>query len=813
MNARPVPAPGPPEVPGIGTAARAARTSAVDAWLRSLLPPVPGVALLAVGGLGRGECLRRADLDLVLVHTGRPDVYRLADAVWYPVWDAGWGLDHAVRTVPEALRLAADDVKVALGLLDARLVAGDQALAMRVRDVVRVDWRRHTGSWLSALRELTTQRWDRHGELAHLAEGDLKESRGGLRDAVVLRAMGLTQAVPTPWAAVSTAYRHLLDTREALHAVAHRRLDRPVPDLLPSVAGLLRAASTDRDPGPDGDDPVLALRRAIADDARTIGYAIDDAWRAADRWRAGRSRRPGRGGPVRRPLAAGVVEQGGEVVLAREALTGGDRPDPALSVRTVAAAARYGLPVAAATLDRLASTGGPPPEPWPPGFREAFAVLLGAGPGLVDAWEAADRYGLVTRWLPEIGVVRNLPPGNPVHRHTVDRHLVQTVVCAAAQARTVARPDLLYLAALLHDLGKGVDPAHHAVAGAALAAPVVRRMGLPAVDARTVVRLVRHHLLLPDTATRRDLSDPRTLRAVARLVPDTGTLDLLAALSRADAQAAGPLAASEWRMRLMDDLVGHTRALLRSGEPPRPAPPDPALAALSAGPVPEVRVDGDTVCVVAPAGTQPLAPVAGCLAMHRLAVVGADVHPLTGGADESGGSGPGGDGAPAGNGGAGGADGSGAAAGAGGAQPPAGSAPVAVVCRVRPEFASRPSTELLAADLRRAVQGTLPVAERLAARARGYLGRQPAGGASGPSLLWHGDATGAVVLELRAADAVGLLYRVASALAGIGAWVRAARVDTLGPDAVDCFYLVGDWSRADRRAEVERAVLAALPTD
>lgn len=768
----------PPVVDGIGPAARSRRADALDAWLARLLPPVPGVALLAVGGLGRRECLAYGDLDLIIVHSGRPDVYRVADAVWYPVWDAGLGLDHAVRTVPEVLAVGRDDVKAALGLLDARFVAGDRGLAERIRAAVRVDWRRRAPAQLAALYEITAARWERFGELAFEPEGDLKEARGGLRDGVALRGVALAQLVPGPRGAVAASYRRLLNVREALHARAGRRLDRLVAELTDPVATLLAGAGPDLPPddrvlpvGRPADvtdwrriNPGLALRAQIADDARTLSYAAQDAWRSVRRLRQGRPLLGRRGRVTRRPLDDGVVEQDGEVVLARAALAP-DRADPALPIRTVAAAARSGLPVAGPTLEWLAAACPAPPDPWPPAVREAFLRLLGAGPGLVEAWEAADRYGLVERWIPEWSAVRNLPQPGPVHRHTVDRHLVQTVVCAAEASRAVARPDLLLLGALLHDVGKGrgVD---HSAAGAAIAERVGVRMGLAPADVTVLGRLVRRHLLLPDTATRRDLADPVTIGTVAEAVDTTDLLDLLAALSVADARAAGPIAASAWRLALIDTLVDRVRAVLRTGELPVPAVPAPAVVALAAGPLPAVEVTDETVRVVAAADAGLLAAVAGCLAAHRLTVQSADVASLPG------------------------------------------SAAVAVECVVRPDFGTGPDTARLTADLRRAVRGELPVAERLAARERGY--ERAAASTAPPRVVWHdGVATGAVVLELRAADRIGLLYRVARALAGTDAWVRAARISTLGAAAVDSFYLVGEFTRPARRAAVADAVLAA----
>ncbi|MEV6812412.1 [protein-PII] uridylyltransferase, partial [Micromonospora sp. NPDC051296] len=345
---------------GIGATARRARADAYDAWLARLMPGRPGVALLAVGGLGRRQCAPHGDLDLVLVHAGVPGVDELAAALWYPIWDAGLRLDHSVRTVAEALSVAQDDVKVALGLLDARLVAGDPELADTLVRSAADHWRRTAVRQLAPLRETTAARWQAHGELAFLLEGDLKEAAGGLRDVGLLRAIataGITDALRP---AVRAAHLRLLDTRDALHQQIGRRVDRLLAQERDGVAALLGLRQLQ--PGaPDGtplvhpDPPDAAPRaeegdgdallRRVAGDARTVSHALDDAFRAADRLRSGR-RRGSDGRPVRRPVARDVVEHDGELVLARTAI--GARPDPSLSLRVAAAAAATGLPIARA---------------------------------------------------------------------------------------------------------------------------------------------------------------------------------------------------------------------------------------------------------------------------------------------------------------------------------------------------------------------------------------------------------------------------------------------------------------------------------
>jgi [protein-PII] uridylyltransferase len=728
---------------GIGAAARAARAAAYDAWLGPLLPERDGVALLAVGGLGRRQCAPHGDLDLVLVHAGVPGMDELAPKLWYPIWDAGLRLDHSVRTLAEALSVAHDDVKVALGLLDARWIAGDRALADSLIRTATDHWRRTAVRQLPALREITAARWQAHGELAFLLEGDLKEAAGGLRDVGILRAIataGITDALRP---AVHAAHLRLLDTRDALHQQVGRRVDRLVAQERDGVAGLLGLD--------DGD----ALLRRVAGDARTVSHALDDAWRAADRLRTGR-RRGADGRPVRRPVARDVVEHDGELVLARTAI--GARPDPSLSLRIAAAAATTRLPIARATCEWLAAYCPPLPTPWPPEARAALITLLGAGPGLVPAWETCDRYGLIDGWLPEWTRLRSLPQHNPVHRFTLDRHLVQTAFEASRHTREVDRPDLLLLGAFLHDIGKGL-PGDHSTVGAPVAEAVAARIGLPEPEVALIGTLVRLHLLLPDVATRRDLSDPVTIAGVAERVGDTSTLDLLHALVRADAAATGPAAWSDWKGRLVAELVGRVRTALDTGRLPAPPAPDPALVA---GPLPVVHLTEDRVSVAAADRRGLLATVAGCLALHRLEVLSADASTVDGRA--------------------------------------------LVECRVQPRYGLAPDPIALSADLRRAVGGDVSVNQRLRGRA---LAARGAGAA--PRVVWHREAaTDAVLLELRAADAAGLLYRVTCALDEAGAQVRAARISTLGGDVVDAFYLVGGWPDDAERARLEAAVLAAV---
>ncbi|MDN3256912.1 [protein-PII] uridylyltransferase [Streptomyces sp. MA25(2023)] len=759
-----------------GPPRRAALAELTDEWLAGLFTagagPLRGVSLVAVGGYGRGELSPRSDLDLLLLHDGGDDkaVAALADRLWYPVWDLGLALDHSVRTPAEARKTAGEDLKVQLGLLDARHLAGDLGLTASLRTTVLADWRNQAPKRLPELRDLCAERGERQGELQFLLEPDLKEARGGLRDATALRAVAASWLADAPREGLADARRRLLDVRDALHLATGRATDRLALQEQDQVAAELGLLDAD------------ALLRQVYEAARVISYAGDVTWREVGRVLRARSVRPrlrpllGGGKPVpeRSPLAEGVVEQDGEVVLARTA-----RPerDPVLPLRAAAAAAQAGLPLSRHAVRHLAATAGPLPAPWPAEAREQLVTLLGSGRPTVQVWEALEAEGLVTRLLPDWERVRCRPQRNAVHVWTVDRHLIETAVRAAGFARRVHRPDLLLVAALLHDIGKGW-PGDHSVAGETIARDVAARIGFDRADAAVLATLVRHHLLLVETATRRDLDDPATVRAVAEAVGTEGTLELLHALTEADALATGPAAWSSWRGSLVADLVKRVSAVL-AGDPPAEPEADaptaeqerlaveafrtggPVLALRAqteppAGPVPSADPEplGVELLVAVPDQPGVLPAVAGVLALHRLTVRTAELRslPLPDGVDGS---------------------------------------VLLLDWRVAAEYGSLPQATRLRADLVRALDGTLDIAARLAERDAAYPRRR--GVAPPPPRVTVAPAASrlATVIEVRAQDAPGLLFRLGRALEGAGVRVRSAHVSTLGANAVDAFYVTG----------------------
>jgi [protein-PII] uridylyltransferase len=507
---------------------------------------------------------------------------------------------------------------------------------------------------------------------------------------------------------------------------------------------------------------------------RSVSVASDSTWRTVERItrsrpKLGFKKLSARSGG-RSPLAEGVVLQDGEAVLAAEA-----RPDrdPVLVLRAAAAAAQAGVLLGRHATSRLAAESAPMPVPWPVGARDALVSLLGAGRNAVPVWEALDQAGIIAALIPHWEVVRSAPQHNPVHRYTVDRHLLEAAVQACAFARQVHRPDLLLVGALLHDIGKGRPGRDHTDVGVELIAEIGPHLGFDAEDTQTLVTLCRYHLLLPDTATRRDLDDPHTIETVARAAGTPEVLELLAALTEADALATGPLAWTAWKRSLVADLVQRVRGQL-AGEAPPAAPrltEDQWAMAEGEG----VRVllretdSGHEITVGAPDRLGLLGIVAGVLSVHRLDVRSALTQTVGDRAVE--------------------------------------------VWSVSPQFGDPPAADRLREDIRRALSGQLDVAARVAQRDAGA--RRPDAPPALPARvdLIEGASSRATILEVRAHDAPGLLHRVGMAIAGTGTDIAAARVSTLGSEVVDVFFLVdrrGDPLTTELAEAVADAVAEAL---
>ncbi len=737
----------------------------------------PGTALVAVGGYGRGEMCLRSDVDVMVLHRGRrPD--GAAHAVFYPLWDAKLAVGHAVRTVRQAVTAAEERVETLCSLLTARHLAGDPALLAQLTDGLAALL---AGSRRRLDRVLAAEEHERRrAEPYHLLAVNLKTGRGGLR---TLHGIGwdrsrvaLTGGAPEEAAAgEEEARRTLLAVRNALHAVTGKAYDEYDASLRGPVATWL------------GSDPVTVGRRLYA--------AVRNAERAADRqWPdVGQSDRVD-------PVALTgrwMLRAFRTITTGRGARRNGGSPSLA------AAEALLEDPQRALTAEEGAAISAASPPNWTAQDRAVLIRMLAAGERGQQVFEELDRLGWIGAAIPEWRHVVAAPQLDPLHLHPVDVHLWRTVhellavtgpdsdepLCRSV-AEDLGSLDEALLAALFHDIGKGRG-GDHSVVGAELAGAAGARMGF---EPQTVGRLrtvVRHHLLLPQVSTRRDLDDPEVVAEIAGAAGDARTLRTLYLLSVADSRATGPATWTPWKATLLRSAF--TRAVrLMEGAAPAPEAevaaaavvvlaegrhrradvaghvagmpegyvarfePEEILAHLDlATPRPgvdEVRIrvadQGPTAHLVVVTADRPgvLSTVSGVLALHNVAVLDARVATR--------------------------ADG------------------VAIdsffvqdaleAAEVPPERWAH-----VERDLERAVAGEFDLEAALDAKAATY----PAPRNGRPTSVTVHRLPDRAIVEVRAADRVALLHDLSRALFDLGLSVDLARVDTRADGVVDVFYV------------------------
>ncbi|MGK2930216.1 MAG: [protein-PII] uridylyltransferase [Acidimicrobiales bacterium] len=740
----------------VGRTLCAAYADRADSFLRSLFSSATsgrdGIALIALGGYGRRELSLQSDLDVLLLHDDLADIAAIADDVWYPVWDTGVKLGHAVRTPKEALALAGEDLDSATALLQARHLAGDEQLTDTLVAKMRELWTKRAKRLLPELADRVRERHQRAGEVAFLLEPDLKEGRGGLRDVQSLH--WASEARQLLWqgddAALDEAYCVLLDTRVELH----RRTGRP-GDVLAlqeqdGVAAALGHASADD------------LMRAVSSAARTIAFRSDDTWRRVESALRGPIGRIARRD---RELGPGIVLRDGEVHLA----AGADTSDPVLPMRVAGDAAAEDAPVHRSTLNAL-EEAPPVPEPWSDDARDAFVRLLGAGRPAIAHLESLDQHGLLAKILPEWGAVRSRPQRNAYHTFTVDRHLCEAAANAASLAGRVDRPDLLLVGTLLHDIGKGF-PGDHTEVGMEIVSDIGHRMGFDSADVATLVAMVEHHLLLPDVATRRDLDDPEVIDRVAAQLGSVQHLQLLHALTEADSLATGPAAWGPWKAELVETLVRRVEHVLGGGavdDVTVDFPTEAQIERLHDG-VRVIEGGGETLTVIDVDRPGLFSRVAGVLALHGLGVLEANIATIEGRALE--------------------------------------------VLTVQSSFGPTFSWDKVVADLELALEGRLALKARLSDRAAAYRTSRPTLDTQ-PKVEFHlDDSSTATVIEVHAPDSVGVLYRITAAIAELDLDIVRARVQTFVDEVIDSFYVQdasGGKVPESALDEVRKAILHAV---
>jgi [protein-PII] uridylyltransferase len=905
------------------------RAAALDHVLARLVDTVPlprsSVAVVAIGGYGRGELSPHSDVDLlVLVDDRRRPSPEDLRGLLYPLWDAGFQVGHAVCTPREAIERARADLEAATALLEARLVAGPVGLYDELTGRRR-RWLERDGRRLARrLLEVTAERHLRVERAGWVLDPDLKQDVGGLRD---LHAVGWLAAVagwprPAGRPELVRAGELLLAVREALHGQTRRKTDRVRADLQPAVAKAL---------GLDGQDGVDRLMAAVHTAARGVEYLagvelrslaerllggprrsglvrrlepggirLEDGLLVADPSEAGRAHPPvpeGRahpevpGGDAHPPVPGrahpptpeggtdppapdvgaptGRVAQGGtggpplstgppgtktsaDPEAATDPQTTADQatadPEAAvlLGLRLLAARARTGRQIARPTLAWLEGAFDRVPlECWSEPVRAAFLTVL-RGPEAVGACELLDHVGGWTVLLPEWAPVRGRAQHDPWHRYTVDGHAFAAVAevtrllerdqRAARTAEAAGDLDALYLAALLHDVGKGSGEDHSA-AGELLARRALQRMGLGPEEVEEVAVLVRHHLLLVETAIRRDLDDPSVVEGVAAALGTPRRVRLLHLLTVADGLATGPTAWNDWKGTLVADLAARVLHALERGAVPGPEDPEALVRRVEAA---RPALSGQAAHLLATLPGSYLSAIDADERERRSSTHGAHA---TGPAEAERSPtrrrsstdvladelelladppGPGGvryrlD--PTG-------DGHGLVTVCAADRPGTLARTTGVLALHRvsvlrahvwstsaglalQRFAVQaPPTlrwERLGADLDAAWAGRLAVEARLERKARDY---RPPSPVEPDVRVLPDESVHSTVVEVRAGDALGLLHAIAAALGDLDLDVRVAKIDTLGDRVVDTFYVRSPWGAKLSHEQAEELTLA-----
>jgi len=553
------------------------------------------LALLAVGGYGRGALAPFSDLDLLFLRPYKQTAHTesVIEYMLYALWDLGFKVGHASRTIEECLKLSREDYTIRTSILEARRLAGDEALAEELVRRFRAEVVKGTAAqFVAAKLKERDERQERAGASRYMVEPNVKEGKGGLRDLNTLfwiaqylhpvsQVDGFVQLDMFDRKEVATfikAFDFLWAVRCHLHFATGRPEERLTFDLQPEIAR--RMGYGDR-----GDAPAVErfMRRyfLIAKDvgALTRVFAAKLEAEQIKQQPKGLSRLiPGRARPKRKKLDAGFHEEGGRLNV--------DGPqvfekDPVNLLRLFRLADQRDLdlhPDAFTAASRCSGLIGSKVRR-DPAAAKVFLDILAHGRNPQRTLSVMNDADVLGRFIPEWGRIVAQMQFNMYHSYTVDEHTLRAVgvIADIAAGRheedhplaTAVMPliddrEALFLAMLLHDTGKG-GAGGQEKAGARAARQACERLGLDRKRIEMVAWLVEHHLVMSDYAQKRDVSDPRTVADFARIVETPERLRLLLVLTVADIRAVGPGVWNGWKGQLMRELYGATEAVFRGG--------------------------------------------------------------------------------------------------------------------------------------------------------------------------------------------------------------------------------------------------------
>ncbi len=531
------------------------------------------IAVIALGGYGRREMYPYSDIDLLLLHDwwSKKSMQSVAEGLFYPLWDEGFEVGHSVRGVKDAVQFAQDDFHFQVALLDARLIAGSQALfdELRERYIKKVfEGRRH--EFARTMETFKLERWRKFGSHTYLLEPHIKEGKGGLRDIQAMlwvakgvfglqdldaiQASGMLEAANRQ--AFENSWSMLAKIRNSLHLFCRRKNDHLIFEFQEGMA----EAFDYRDAG--GMLGVEHFMRDVYSHLQTVSVVTDLFFEHVQEVLGITN-----GSAVEQQLERSIIIRGGTVRLtSADDLT----ERPYLLLRLFLQSGRVGLQLHHRTRQFVTGHLHLVDEHLRSSKRAAriFLELLTQTEEIFPVLETMLSTGLLPRYLPEFAGVESLAQHDLYHLYTVDRHQLQTVSELNLLKKSMAELfagveaiEVLYLAALLHDIGKGKQ-ADHSVLGAEMVVGIGQRLGLSGQACETLAFLIRYHLFLPENAMRRDFSDREFIRQTAELIGDEQRLTMLYLLTIADSKATGPSAWSDWKSSLLSELYLSLKACL-----------------------------------------------------------------------------------------------------------------------------------------------------------------------------------------------------------------------------------------------------------
>ncbi|WP_241427671.1 [protein-PII] uridylyltransferase [Fertoeibacter niger] len=547
------------------------------------------IAVLAVGGYGRAEMAPHSDVDLLFLTPWKvtPWAESVIESMLYMLWDLKLKVGHSSRTVKDCVRLARDDITIRTALLEHRFLAGHARLATELGDRLWTDLFRNSGpEFIEAKLAERAARHKRQGGQRYVLEPNVKEGKGGLRDLQTLYWIGkYLNRVPSAEGLVAAGLftREEYDTftraedflwavRCHLHYTTGRAWDQLTFDLQVDVAARLGY----RDTG--GRRAVEIFMQDYFRQATRVGELtrifltqLEARHAKSEPALIGFFRR-------RKPLKPGYSLMQGRIDVADPA---GFLADKLNLLRIFEEALRTGLLLHPNAMRLIAGHLHLIDEDMQAN-REAtriFLDLMLRHGNPERALRRMNELGVLGAFIPEFEPIVAMMQFNVYHHYTVDEHIIQCISTLAQIERGELVEELpiasrilkegvnrkvLYVALLLHDIGKG-RPEDHSILGAQIARRVAPRLGLTAEESETVEWLVRYHLLMSDMAQKRDIGDPRTLRDFAKAVKTKKRLDLLTVLTVCDIRGVGPGTWNNWKAQLLRQLYRDTFTALDGG--------------------------------------------------------------------------------------------------------------------------------------------------------------------------------------------------------------------------------------------------------